>query len=121
MELKENKEANIDNYIIKPIPLSHGRLKPTYGYIIEKDNDDIEVKVKKLKVGKKYTYSISGVAKKGSKSYKTKFRINAKSGKVTVKKGLKKGTYKVRVRITASGNDSRKPASKTVTFKVRVK
>lgn len=39
-------------------------------YIIEKDNDDIEVKVKKLKVGKKYTYSISGVAKKGSKSYK---------------------------------------------------
>ena len=66
------------------------------------------------------TYALIS-AKKGSKSYKTKFRINAKSGKVTVKKGLKKGTYKVRVRITASGNDSRKPASKTVTFKVRVK
>jgi methionine-rich copper-binding protein CopC len=60
-------------------------------------------------------------AKKGSKSYKTKFRINAKSGKVTVKKGLKKGTYKVRVRVTASGNDSHKPVSKTVTFKVKVK
>ena len=41
MELKENKEANIDNYIIKPIPLSHGRIKPTYGYIIEKDNKRI--------------------------------------------------------------------------------
>ena len=60
-------------------------------------------------------------AKKGSKSYKTKFRISAKTGKVTVKKGLKKGTYKVKVRITASGNDSHKPASKTVTFKVKVK
>jgi endo-1,4-beta-xylanase len=40
---------------------------------------------------------------------------------VTVKKGLKKGTYKVRVRVTASGNDSHKPVSKTVTFKVKVK
>ncbi len=39
--------------------------------ILEKDNDSIEVKVSKLTVGKKYTYKISGVAARGSNSYKT--------------------------------------------------
>lgn len=39
--------------------------------ILEKDNDSIEVRVKKLTVGKKYTYKITGVAQKGSSSYKT--------------------------------------------------
>ena len=39
--------------------------------IKEKDRDEIEVSVKKLTPGKKYTYKISGVAKKGSGSYKT--------------------------------------------------
>lgn len=39
--------------------------------IKEKDKDEIEVSVKKLTAGKKYTYKISGVAKKGSGSYKT--------------------------------------------------
>lgn len=41
IELKENIEANIDGYKIKPIPLTHGRIKPAYGYIIEKDNKQI--------------------------------------------------------------------------------
>lgn len=40
-------------------------------YTIEKDSDDIEVKVKKLKIGKKYKYKITGVKKRGTKGYKT--------------------------------------------------
>lgn len=40
-------------------------------YIISKDSDDLEVKVKKLSQGKKYSYKITGVKKKGTKGYKT--------------------------------------------------
>ena len=47
--------------------------------------------------------------------------INKKTGKLTVKKGLKKGTYKVKVKVTDSGNAKYKKATKTVTFTVKVK
>ena len=45
----------------------------------------------------------------------------AKTGKITVKKGLKKGTYKVKLRVTAAGNKNYKKKAKTVVVKVRVK
>ena len=45
----------------------------------------------------------------------------AKSGKVTVKKKLKKGTYKVKVKVTAAGNATYGAVTKTVTFKIKVK
>ena len=38
--------------------------------ILDKDNDEIEVKAK-LKEGSKYSYSISGIKAKGASSYKT--------------------------------------------------
>ena len=51
-----------------------------------------------------------------------KITINKKTGKVTVKKGLKKGTYKVKVKIKAKGNANYKASAfKTVTFKIKVK
>lgn len=49
-----------------------------------------------------------------------KIRI-AKNSKVTVKKGLKKKTYKVMALVTAAGEGDVSPASKTVTLKVQVK
>ena len=45
----------------------------------------------------------------------------AKNGKITVKKGLKKGTYKVKVKVTAAGNKEYKAAVKTVTVTIKVK
>ena len=45
----------------------------------------------------------------------------ASSGKVTVKKGLQRGTYKIKVKVTAKGNGSYKAGSKVLTLKVRVK
>ena len=61
-------------------------------------------------------------AKKRTKNFKKYFKIASKSGKVTVKKGLKKGTYKVRVKVKAGGNANYKASAwKTVTFKVSVK
>lgn len=50
-----------------------------------------------------------------------KFKVNAKTGKVTVPKGTKKGTYKVKIKVKAAGNTSYLSGSKTVTYKVRVK
>ena len=40
-------------------------------YIIEKDRDDIEIKVNKLSYGKKYSYKVTGVRKAGTGEYKT--------------------------------------------------
>ena len=45
----------------------------------------------------------------------------AKNGKVTVKKGTKKGTYKIKVNVTAAGNKNYAKKTKTVTFTVKVK
>ena len=67
---------------------------------------------KKINDSKKY--KISSV-KKEKKNFKKYFKINAKTGKLTVKKGLQTGTYKVRVKIKAFGNGNYK-ASKTKTI-----
>lgn len=64
---------------------------------------------------------------KGTVTYKKtkgdkKITITKNGAKITVKKGLKKGkTYKVTVKVTAAGTTAYKAASKTVTFKVKVK
>ena len=50
-----------------------------------------------------------------------KLSINRKTGKITVKKNTKKGTYSITVKILASGNTQYEPAAKTVKIKVRVK
>lgn len=44
-----------------------------------------------------------------------------RSGKITVKKGLAKGTYKLKVRITAAGGRSYASGTKDVTVKIKVK
>ena len=70
-----------------------------------------KVTYKKIRVG----------SKKTNKKYGKKITINAKNGKITVKKGLKKGTYKVKVKVRAAGNSKYKALTKTVTFKIRVR
>ena len=54
--------------------------------------------------------------------FKKYFAVNTKTGKITVKKGLKKGTYKVKVKVKAAGNANYKASKeKTVTVTVKVK
>ena len=73
------------------------------------------------KLNDKKTYKLVS-AKKGSKSFKKYFKINTTNGKVTVKKSLKKGTYKVKVKVKAAGNTNYKASAvKIVTFTVKVK
>ncbi|MBR2548286.1 MAG: hypothetical protein IKF07_08860 [Eubacterium sp.] len=52
--------------------------------------------------------------------YKKYFTISKKTGKVTVKKGLKKGKYRLTIRVTAAGNDEYKKKTVSVKTTVRV-
>ena len=64
------------------------------------------------------SYKITKVSKSKYKKY---FAMNARTGKLTVKKKLKKGTYKVNVAVTASGDANHNAATKQVTFRIKVK
>ncbi len=66
-------------------------------------------------------YSLVAVKRGKSKKYKKYFKINATTGNVTVKKKLKKGTYTITCRVTASGDFEHKGVTKTVSFKIKVK
>ena len=90
-----------------------------------------KVKYKKLRK-KTRTVSVSKVLNTspngtGSLIYvkvsgKKKITINRTTGKVTVKKKLKKGTYKIKVKVMSTGNATYKASGwKTVTFKIKVK
>ncbi|GEM_PF-3335602 len=77
--------------------------------------------IKTTKEGKgKITYKLAS-AKKGSKDFKKYFKVNKTKGKLTVKKGIKKGTYNVKVKVKAAGNKNYKSATKSVTIKIKVK
>ena len=65
-------------------------------------------------------YSITK-AVKGKKSFKAKFSINKRTGKVTIAKGLAKGTYKLTVMAKAAGNGNYKSGFKTAVVTVNVK
>lgn len=67
------------------------------------------------------TYKLTGVKRGKSKKYKKYFKINSTTGNVTIKKKLKKGTYKVTCVVTAAGDSNYKAGTKTVTFKIKVK
>ena len=74
-------------------------------------------------IAKSKAFSISKA--KGAVTFKKASGNNkitvAKAGKVTVKKGLGKNTYKVKVKVTAAGDANYKAVTKTVTLKVKVK
>lgn len=89
-------------------------------------------KVKKKKVKKKnQTVAVSKVFKftKGVSPYlfvklsgNKKITINKTTGKVTVKKKLKKGTYKIKVKVMSRGDRYYRASDwQTVTFKIKVK
>ena len=88
----------------------------------------VKIKAKKLKKKKK-TYAISkfltvskaqGTVTYAKVSGNKKIKI-ASNGKVTLKKKLKKGKYKVTVKVTAAGNNMYQPVTKNATFKIKVK
>lgn len=68
----------------------------------------------------------ASVNSKGKLSYKktsgsSGISVNSKAGKITVKKGMKKGNYKIKVQIKAAAKGNYKAGTKTVTIIVKVK
>lgn len=87
-----------------------------------------KVKKKKqvIKAAKAYTFTKKAqgavtykLAKKDKKA-KNKITV-AKNGNITVKKGLKKGTYTISVTANAAGNNNYNKSSKTFKVKIKVK
>ncbi|MCR5704447.1 MAG: hypothetical protein K6G85_07470 [Eubacterium sp.] len=65
------------------------------------------------------TYKLSS-AGKGKKSFKMDFSVG-RTGKITISKGLKPGSYTLKIKITATGNTTYKSGSKTVSVLIKVK
>lgn len=105
------------------------------GAAVEKAENTMTVKAKKVTVkysklkkekqtiSKKKAFTVEdavGEVTFTKKSGNKKITVSS-SGKVTVKKKLKKGSYKVKVKVKAAGDENYKSKSKTVTLTVKVK
>lgn len=118
--------------------MGHYRGVTHFTYTIEKAENPLSasgrkavVKFKKLKK-RAQTVAVSKViafrkASGGTLSFRKvsgnkKITINQKTGKVTVKKGMKKGSYKVKVKVSDAGNNNYEPSEwKTVAFSIIIK
>lgn len=63
----------------------------------------------------------SRISKKHNKKYGKYFKVDPASGTIKVKKGLKRGSYRLKLRVTAAGDAGHRPASGTVTVKIKVR
>ena len=83
----------------------------------------LKKKAQVIKPARLYKFKNKG---KGKLSYakvsgNKKITVNKKTGKITVKKGLKKGTYKVKVKVKSAGTADYKALTQTVTIKIKIK
>ncbi|MBQ0040956.1 MAG: hypothetical protein KBS56_02915 [Clostridiales bacterium] len=116
-ELANAKVSN--NYVLDRIIAATANGKMTVE--ITKATNKVTLKAQTVKKNK----TIKATAKLGEVKFKKvsgnkKIKVS-KAGKVTVKKGLKKGTYKVKVKAYVSATDNFVGASATKTIKVKVK
>ena len=107
-----NKAANTLTAKGKTVKLKRSKLRKKAQRIAQ--TKAIEVSNPKGTV----TYSKVSVSKK---KFKKRFKVDPATGKITVKKKTKKGTYKVKVKVTAAGDANYNAASQIVTVKVKVK
>ncbi|MBQ3904871.1 MAG: leucine-rich repeat domain-containing protein [Eubacterium sp.] len=91
------------------------------GKTVKVKKGTVKKKSVKIKRAKAITVKNAVGALSFKKAKGNKKIMVAKNGKITVKKGLKKGTYKIKIKVTAAGSDEYKAAVKTVTVIIRVK
>ncbi len=94
----------------------------TYSKLSKKDQVIKETQI--YNVTKKGQGKLSYVlvsAKTGKKSVKTSFIVDKKTGKLTAKKGLKKGIYNVELSVTAAGDKNHNKATKKFIIPIKVK
>ena len=124
----DNKDESKANDKVKDAGITNNSTVVKSANTLKVKTKTVTVKYKKLKkkaqtITKKKAFAITDA--KGNVSFKKvsgdkKISIN-KNGKITVKKGLKKKTYKIKVVVTAAGDDKFESGSKTVTVKIKVK
>ena len=111
------KVTVVESIIQTPVKITGKTVKIKY--------KKLKKKTQKLSASRIYKLSPKGAFAASFRKVKgnKKIKINAVTGKVTVKKGLKKGTYKVKVEaeIMPSVYDDCNPVIKTFTFKIKVK
>ncbi len=132
---RPGESKNVGQYIITVIGKGDYTGTAETAYRINKAGNTLKITGKTVNVGASTVRSKSRtipaskffkVSKKNGKLTYKKTKGNkkitvAKTGKVTIKSGIKKGKYKVKVKVTAAGDKNHKKASKTVTFTVRIK
>lgn len=121
--------------IIRKAPQQYYEVAP------ERYDNDMTVKGKnaavKYKVIKKKKQTISGkkafqlkntkgkisyeIVKVNKSKYASKFAIDKKTGKITVKKSTAKGTYKMNVKVTDFGTDKYRAKEATATVQIKIK
>lgn len=124
-----NSEAKCCTAVIKDAPIMKDNTLSIKGKTIKVKYKKLKKKSQKIKAKKYIKFKNKGQGKlkyklvKVKKSkYKKYFKINKKTGKLIIKKKLKKGKYKLTVKVMASGDASHKASGwKSVTIKVRVK
>ena len=85
-----------------------------------------KVKAKKVKKKKQVIIPITVSKAQGTITYtkvsgNKKIKINKTTGKITIKKKTKKGTYYVKVKVSAAGNKNYNSVSKIIKIKITVK
>ena len=53
--------------------------------------------------------------------YKKYFKVNPSTGKITIRKKLKKGSYAIRAQVSAEGNSNYAAGTEEVTVNIKVK
>ena len=88
----------------------------------------LKKKAQKISAKKAFSFKDKGQGKLSykklsvnKKKYAGKFKVNKKTGQITASKGLKKGTYKLRIQVTAAGDEEYSKAARTVTVKIIVR
>ena len=127
-----NKNIGTATMIIKGIGNYKGELVRLFKIVkgtnpLTIANKNVTIKQSKVKKAKQVVMPLTITNKQGTlaftklKGSSSKLRINKTTGKVTIKKGTKKGIYKMIVKVYASGNKNYNALAKIVTVKIRVK
>ncbi len=106
-----NKYDNTLKVKAVPVKLKASALKKRSRTIARKNALKITAPIGKV------TYSKVKVSKA---KYKNKFKVNKSTGRITVSKGLKKGTYKLTISVKAGGDKEHLFSSKNVTVRIKV-
>jgi len=61
------------------------------------------------------------LTKVNRKKFRKYFKVNEENGNITVRKGLKKGNYKLTINVTAAGDGKYLPGTKSVTVTIKVR